>query len=90
MRILLAEDEPRVAAAVARGLRGHGAAVDVAGDGSAALYHARVYPYDVLLLDRDLPRVHGDEVCRTLRREQPGLKILMVTAAGTRSPTPCA
>lgn len=83
MRVLVAEDEPRVAAAVARGLRSHGAAVDVAPDGASALYHARVYPYDVLLLDRDLPEVHGDEVCRTLRREQPELKILMLTAART-------
>jgi two-component system, OmpR family, response regulator VanR len=81
MRILLAEDEPRVAAAVAKGLRGHGAAVDVAHDGASALFHARVHPYDVLLLDRDLPKVHGDEVCRTLRDEQPELKILMLTAA---------
>ena len=83
MRVLVAEDEPRVAAAVARGLRGQGAAVDVAADGASALYHARVYAYDVLLLDRDLPEVHGDEVCRTLRREQPELKILMLTAART-------
>jgi two-component system response regulator VanR len=81
VRVLLAEDEPRVAAAIAKGLRGHGAAVDVAPDGAAALFHARVHPYDVLLLDRDLPAVHGDEVCRTLRAEQPDLKILMLTAA---------
>jgi two-component system response regulator VanR len=81
MRILLAEDEPRVAAAIAKGLRGHGAAVDVAPDGAAALFNARVHPYDVLLLDRDLPEVHGDQVCRTLRQEQPALKILMLTAA---------
>jgi DNA-binding response OmpR family regulator len=81
MRVLVAEDQPRVAAAIARGLRNHGAAVDVAGDGADALFHARVHPYDVLLLDRDLPEVHGDEVCRTLRTEQPDLKILMLTAA---------
>jgi two-component system response regulator VanR len=81
MRVLLAEDEPRVAAAIAKGLRGHGAAVDVVPDGAAALYNARVHPYDVLLLDRDLPAVHGDDVCRTLRGEQPALKILMLTAA---------
>ena len=61
MRLLVAEDEPRVAAAIARGLRRHGAAVDVASDGAQALYQARVYPYDVVLLDRDLPAVHGDE-----------------------------
>ena len=81
MRVLLAEDEPRVAAAIARGLRNHGMAVDVAGDGAAALCHARVHPYDVVLLDRDLPEVHGDEVCRTLHREQPGTKVMLLTAA---------
>jgi two-component system, OmpR family, response regulator VanR len=81
MRLLLVEDEPRVAAAIARGLRRHGAAVDVAPDGAAALFQARVHPYDVVLLDRDLPAVHGDDVCRTLNEEQPELKILMLTAA---------
>jgi two-component system, OmpR family, response regulator VanR len=81
MRVLVAEDQPTVAAAIARGLRNHGAAVDVAHDGAQALHHARLYPYDVLLLDRDLPRVHGDDVCRALRDEQPELKILMLTAA---------
>ena len=81
MRVLVAEDQPRVADAVARGLRNHGAAVDVAPDGAQALFHARVHPYDVVLLDRDLPAVHGDDVCRTLRDEQPDLKILMLTAA---------
>src|SRR5687767_8506498 len=83
MRLLLAEDEPRVAAAIAKGLRRHGAAVDVAGNGRSALFHARVHDYDVVLLDRDLPEVHGDEVCRTLNSEQPELKILMLTAART-------
>ncbi|HWT25247.1 MAG TPA: response regulator transcription factor [Solirubrobacteraceae bacterium] len=83
MRLLLVEDDPRVAATLARGLRREGAAVDVAGDGAEALYNARVYPYDVVVLDRDLPRVHGDDVCRTLNREQPGTKILMLTAART-------
>ena len=83
MRLLIAEDEPRVAAAIARGLRRHGAAVDVAADGAQALYQARVYPYDVVLLDRDLPAVHGDEVCRMLSAEQPETKILMLTAART-------
>ncbi|MEA2321426.1 MAG: hypothetical protein QOD81_1276 [Solirubrobacteraceae bacterium] len=83
MRLLVVEDEPRVASAVARGLRRHGAAVDVAGDGAEALFHARVYPYDVVVLDRDLPKVHGDEVCRTLNAEQPDTKILMLTAAHT-------
>jgi two-component system response regulator VanR len=81
MRILVAEDEPRIADAVARGLRREGMAVDVAGDGAAALYKARVYPYDVVVLDRDLPELHGDEVCRTLTAEQPRTKVLMLTAA---------
>jgi two-component system response regulator VanR len=81
MRILLAEDEPRIAAAVARGLRREGMAVDVATDGAAALYKARVHPYDVVVLDRDLPELHGDDVCRALAAEQPQTKVLMLTAA---------
>ena len=81
MRILVAEDEPRIAAAVARGLRREGMAVDIAPDGAAALYKARVNPYDVVVLDRDLPEVHGDDVCRTLSAEQPRTKVLMLTAA---------
>ena len=81
MRVLVAEDERRVAEAVARGLRREGLAVDVANDGAAALFKARVHPYDVVVLDRDLPAVHGDDVCRTLNREQPDTKVLMLTAA---------
>jgi two-component system, OmpR family, response regulator VanR len=81
MRILVAEDEPRIAAAVARGLRREGMAVDVAPDGAAALYKARVNPYDVIVLDRDLPEMHGDVVCKTLSAEQPRTKVLMLTAA---------
>lgn len=81
MRVLVAEDEPRVADAIARGLRRHGAAVDVSPDGEAALYKARLNPYDVVVLDRDLPEVHGDDVCRALNHEQPETKVLMLTAA---------
>jgi DNA-binding response OmpR family regulator len=81
VRVLIAEDEPRVAAAVARGLRREGMAVDVAPDGASALYKARVNPYDVVVLDRDLPEVHGDDVCRELTAEQPATKVLMLTAA---------
>jgi DNA-binding response OmpR family regulator len=83
MRILVAEDEPRIAAAVARGLRREGMAVDVAPDGAAALYKVRVNAYDVVVLDRDLPELHGDDVCRTLTAEQPRTKVLMLTAART-------
>ena len=81
MRVLLAEDEARVADAVARGLRREGLAVDVAPDGASALYKARVTAYDVVVLDRDLPELHGDDVCRTLNTEQPDTKVLMLTAA---------
>jgi two-component system response regulator VanR len=83
MRVLVAEDEPRIAGAVARGLRREGMAVDVAQDGAAALYKARVVPYDVVVLDRDLPALHGDDVCRALAAEQPDTKVLMLTAART-------
>jgi two-component system, OmpR family, response regulator VanR len=81
MRILVAEDEPRIAAAVARGLRREGMAVDIAPDGETALFKARVNPYDVVVLDRDLPKLHGDDVCRALASEQPRTKVLMLTAA---------
>jgi two-component system response regulator VanR len=81
MRVLVAEDERAVAEAVARGLRRHGLAVDIAADGDGALFKARVHPYDVIVLDRDLPGTHGDDVCRALNREQPETKVLMLTAA---------
>src|ERR687893_1366705 len=81
MRVLLAEDESRVADAVARGLRREGLAVDVAPDGAQALFKARVVDYDVVVLDRDLPELHGDDVCRALAAEQPETKVLMLTAA---------
>jgi two-component system, OmpR family, response regulator VanR len=55
--------------------------VDVAGDGGSALHRARVHPYDVVVLDRDLPELHGDDVCRALSSEQPATKILMLTGA---------
>jgi two-component system response regulator VanR len=81
MRVLIAEDERRLADTLADGLRTRGLAVDVAHDGEQALFKARVYPYDVIVLDRDMPRVHGDEVCRTVNAEQPRTKVLMLTAA---------
>ena len=81
MRVLIAEDEPRVAEAVARGLRREGIAVDVAADGETALYKARVFPYDVVVLDRDLPLLHGDEVCRAISEERADQKVLMLTAS---------
>src|SRR5581483_6057160 len=83
MRVLIAEDEQRLADAIARGLRREGMAVDLAPDGADALMKARVVRYDVLILDRDLPKIHGDEVCRAVRGERPETGILMLTAAGT-------
>src|SRR5436309_8743957 len=82
MRVLIAEDERRLADAIARGLRREGMAVDLAPDGTDALIKARVVRYDVLVLDRDLPGRHGDEVCRAVRDERPETGILMLTAAG--------
>lgn len=82
MRVLIAEDERRLADAIARGLRREGMAVDLAPDGTDALIKTRVIQYDVLVLDRDLPGLHGDDVCRTVRGEQPDTGILMLTAAG--------
>src|SRR3981081_4902795 len=82
MRVLIAEDERRIPAAVTRVARREGMAVDLAPDGTDALMKARVVRYDVLVLDRDLPGVHGDEVCRTVRGERPETGILMLTAAG--------
>ena len=83
MRILIVEDEQPLADAVARGLRREGMAVDVVLDGRQALDRAGVTAYDVIVLDRDLPEVHGDEVCRHLVAEGRDSRILMLTAAGT-------
>ena len=81
MRVLIVEDEPPLAQAVARGLRAEGMAVDVALDGGEALARAAVCPYEVIVLDRDLPVVHGDEVCRQLVAGDGNGRVLMLTAA---------
>jgi DNA-binding response OmpR family regulator len=83
MRVLVAEDVEDLAIAIAAGLRREGMAVDVVLDGAAALDHLAVTPYDVVVLDRDLPGVHGDEVCRKLAAERSGIRVLMLTAAST-------
>jgi two-component system, OmpR family, response regulator VanR len=83
MRVLIAEDERRLADAIARGLRREGMAVDLAPDGNEALVKAQVYRYDVVVLDRDLPGMHGDDVCRSVRGERPETGILMLTASGS-------
>jgi DNA-binding response OmpR family regulator len=81
MRVLIAEDEPRLAEALARGLRRNGFAVDIALDGDQALKRTSVVDYDAVVLDRDLPHVHGDEVCRKLVGTERPPRILMLTAA---------
>lgn len=83
MRVLLVEDEERLANTIARGLRREGMAVDVVFDGGSALNKAAVNSYDVIVLDRNLPTVHGDEVCRQLVAQQTLSRILMLTAAGS-------
>ena len=81
MRVLVAEDHDRLARAVAAGLRRRGMTVDVALDGGEALDRLAVSSYDVVVLDRDLPGVHGDEICRRLAAERSPCRILMLTAA---------
>jgi DNA-binding response OmpR family regulator len=83
MRVLVVEDHEELAHAVASGLRREGMAVDVALDGADALALAAFNRYDVVVLDRDLPGTHGDEVCRSLARTGGAARILMLTAAAT-------
>jgi DNA-binding response OmpR family regulator len=83
MRVLIAEDVEDLATAIAVGLRREGMAVDVVLDGAAALKHLDVTPYDVVVLDRDLPGVHGDDVCRRLVAGRSSSRVLMLTAAST-------
>jgi DNA-binding response OmpR family regulator len=82
MRVLVVEDERVLADAIAVGLRREAMAVDVVYDGAAALERTGVNAYDVVVLDRDLPRVHGDEVCRRIGAEGNLTKVLMLTASG--------
>src|SRR5258708_3261987 len=79
MRVLVVEDERVLADAIARGLRFEGMAVDVAFDGASALEKATVNSYDVIVLDRNLPTLSGDDVCRQLVGD--ATRILMLTAA---------
>jgi len=85
MRVLVAEDIEDLAMALAAGLRREGMAVDVALNGNDALEHLAVTPYDVVVLDRDLPGTHGDEVCRRLVARQSPSRVLMLTAASAVS-----
>jgi two-component system OmpR family response regulator len=80
VRLLIAEDDEKLLAALARGLRGEGYAVDVASNGEAALFQARVYDYDAVILDLMLPERDGFEVCQALRDEGRWSPVLMLTA----------
>ena len=81
MRVLVVEDEQLLADAIATGLRREAMAVDVCYDGDGALERADLNEYDVVVLDRDLPGVHGDEVCSRLTTASPAPRVLMLTAA---------
>ncbi|HEX9376391.1 MAG TPA: response regulator transcription factor [Actinomycetota bacterium] len=82
MRVLVVEDEDLLANAIARGLRREGMAVDVAADGPGALERLEVTPYDIVVLDRDLPMIHGDDVCRAAVGVPSPPGIIMLTASG--------
>lgn len=83
VRVLVVEDHVELADSVARVLRRDGMAVDIVYDGEAALERTSVVDYDVVVLDRDLPGVHGDEVCGALVAEPIHARVLMLTASGT-------
>jgi DNA-binding response OmpR family regulator len=83
MRVLVIEDFEVLAHSIGTGLRREGMAVDVVLDGGDALDRLTVHRYDVVVLDRDLPEVHGDEVCRRVVSGDSESRILMLTAAGT-------
>src|SRR5258708_30061976 len=80
MRLLLTEDDPEIARVIAKVLREHGYAVDIAGDGEQALYNAEVHSYDLAILDVRLPIKDGFSVCRELRKRSFGAPILLLTA----------
>jgi DNA-binding response OmpR family regulator len=82
MRVLVVEDAPRLANTIAEGLRDQGIAVDVAYEGREAAAKLNLNPYDVVVLDRDLPGIHGDTICRLIADTEDGAMILMLTAAG--------
>jgi DNA-binding response OmpR family regulator len=83
VRVLVIEDDAELAQAIGVGLRRMEMAVDVAGDGTTGLVRALDTDYDVVVLDRDLPGVHGDEICRRMVESDCRSRVLMLTAAGT-------
>ena len=83
MRVLVVEDHKELAATIAVGLRREGMAVDIVFDGSDALNRSARDLYDVVVLDRDLPKIHGDDVCRALVARGSRSRVIMLTAADT-------
>jgi DNA-binding response OmpR family regulator len=83
VRVLVIEDDRELAEAIGAGLRLEQMAVDVASDGDTGLERALVYGYDVIVLDRDLPGMHGDDLCAHLVRDGCRSRVLMLTAAAT-------
>src|SRR5271167_3331380 len=83
MRVLVIEDDEEMAEAIAFGLRQTGMAIDIALDGPAGFARATVNDYDVIVLDRDLPGMHGDELCARLVDSECRSRVLMLTASGT-------
>ncbi|MEV8390471.1 MULTISPECIES: response regulator transcription factor [unclassified Streptomyces] len=83
MRVLIVDDHLELAETIAAGLRQEGMAIDLALDGRQALEQATVYDYHVIVLDRDLPLMHGDEVCRALIKHGCRARVLMLTASAT-------
>lgn len=83
MRVLVVEDDPLLGPAIQRGLGLEGFSADLVADGTDALHAVEVTAYDAIVLDRDLPGTHGDEVCRRLSSDPESPRILMLTAAGT-------
>jgi DNA-binding response OmpR family regulator len=83
MRVLVAEDHERLARFIATGLRRYGMTVDVSLDGNDALDRLGANRYDVVVLDRDLPGTHGDDICRTLVQGRSESRVLMLTAASS-------
>jgi DNA-binding response OmpR family regulator len=81
MRVLVIEDQAELAETVALGLKREGMAVDIALDGAAGLRQTVIYDYDVIVLDRDLPVVHGDRVCEALVQQGARARVLMLTAS---------
>src|SRR5580658_2309138 len=83
MRVLIVEDVHRLADDIAEGLRDQGMAADISYDGLDALRKLEINSYDVVVLDRDLPGVHGDVICHTIAEGESAVMVLMLTASGT-------